>query len=137
VAAQLAYRRAIMALNPDDARRWCDRLATPYLRPMTSAVAAVATLRSQYFASYGWPAVGAPDTPPETTLFEIGSITKLFTAVLLAKFACDGRIEFDAPIGKICGEFAGLPEWITPKALATHTSGLPRLPFRFWQALAY
>jgi len=68
----------------------------------------------------------------ENTLFEIGSITKVFTGILLAKLVQNGKADLDDPISK------HLPASILPKdsplasvtllGLSTHTSGLPRLP---------
>ncbi|WP_078591824.1 serine hydrolase domain-containing protein [Streptomyces megasporus] len=68
----------------------------------------------------------APDTR-----FELGSVTKTFTALLLAVMAERGEVRLDAPIGAhLPGPL--LPEGhgdrITLTHLATHTSGLPRLP---------
>lgn len=67
----------------------------------------------------------ANDPRPITadTQFEIGSITKVFTALLLADAVQESRLKLDAPVGT---PFA--PNAITLEQLATHTSGLPRLP---------
>lgn len=65
------------------------------------------------------------------TLFEIGSVTKVFTGVLLAKMAADGLVSLDTTVGELMpGERELDPEvaGITLRELATHTSGLPRLP---------
>jgi CubicO group peptidase (beta-lactamase class C family) len=62
------------------------------------------------------------------TLFEIASITKTFTGVLLAEMALRGEVA----LGQHAAELAGTPlasprDRITLEALATHRSGLPRL----------
>jgi D-alanyl-D-alanine-carboxypeptidase/D-alanyl-D-alanine-endopeptidase len=63
----------------------------------------------------------------ESTRFEIGSLTKTFTALLLAEMAARGEVGYDDPIGKhLPFSFPATP--ITLLHLATHTSGLPRLP---------
>ncbi|MBP2322703.1 CubicO group peptidase (beta-lactamase class C family) [Kibdelosporangium banguiense] len=61
------------------------------------------------------------------TIFQIGSITKTFTGVALATAVCRGRVSLDDRLTK---HLPGFPvsEAITLKQLATHTSGLPRLP---------
>lgn len=59
---------------------------------------------------------------PET-LFEIGSVTKVFTALLLADAIERGVVKLDDTIG---APFA--PSSITYRQLATHTSGLPSVP---------
>lgn len=66
--------------------------------------------------------------PNARTLFEIGSITKVFTATLLATMVEDGRVSLNAPLRSLLPECPDLPEEITLLRLATHTSGLPRLP---------
>ncbi|MGB9459013.1 MAG: serine hydrolase [Bryobacteraceae bacterium] len=66
------------------------------------------------------------------TVFEIGSITKVFTALLLADMAQHGEVKLDDPISKYLPEGVKAPQRngkeITLAELATHTSGLPRLP---------
>lgn len=65
---------------------------------------------------------------PEKILFEIGSITKVFTGLLLAHAVLDGRVSLDSPLKKLMPNqrFAD-PRvgQITLLQLATHTSGLP------------
>ena len=69
------------------------------------------------------------------TLFEIGSITKVFTALLLADMAHRGEVRLDDPISKYVPSTAKIPQrdgrQITLVDLATHTSGLPRMPANF------
>ncbi|WP_229927430.1 serine hydrolase domain-containing protein [Kitasatospora indigofera] len=66
------------------------------------------------------------------TRFEIGSVTKTFTALLLAEMAARGDVRYDDPIDRYLPADAapGYPHErpITLLHLATHTSGLPRLP---------
>jgi D-alanyl-D-alanine-carboxypeptidase/D-alanyl-D-alanine-endopeptidase len=66
------------------------------------------------------------------TLFEIGSISKVFTALILADMASKGEVSLDDPAEKYLPAGARMPERdgrkITLADLSTHTSGLPRLP---------
>jgi len=68
----------------------------------------------------------------DQTLFEIGSITKAFTGVLLAEMAARGEVRFDQPVGELLPAGTNVPERggraITLADLATQSSGLPRLP---------
>lgn len=62
-------------------------------------------------------------------IFEIGSVTKVFTATILASLAEQGKLDLEDRINSY------LP-WddsihITFKQLANHTSGLPRMPSNF------
>jgi len=72
--------------------------------------------------------------PPEQVIFEIGSMTKVFTGLLLAETVNEGKARLDDPIGKyLPADLKLAPEVaaITLGQLATHTSGLPRLPDNF------
>ncbi len=76
------------------------------------------------------------DAPPdEHTLFQIGSITKPFTATLLALLAQDGTLRLDDPVQQYLPDGITLAQAgdraVTLSDLATHYSGLPRLPPRF------
>lgn len=69
---------------------------------------------------------GAPD---ECTVFEIGSLTKCFTGLLLADMAARGEARLEERLGALIDELEGLPAAdITLLDVATHHSGLPRLP---------
>jgi serine-type D-Ala-D-Ala carboxypeptidase/endopeptidase len=69
------------------------------------------------------------------TIFEIGSVTKVFTALLLADMAERGQVRLDdLAAGYLPGGGTGP---VRLADLATHTSGLPRLPPGLrWSALA-
>ncbi|MCF6318226.1 MAG: beta-lactamase family protein [Proteobacteria bacterium] len=64
-------------------------------------------------------------------VFEIGSITKVFTSTLLAHFVNDKQIKLDDAIAQFLGFSFSNNEKITFKELASHHSGLPRLPTNF------
>ncbi len=74
----------------------------------------------------------APDgTVPPTpqTPFELGSITKTMTGLLLADAVQRGEMRLDAPVSDYLPELAGTPAGAaTLDQLATHHSGLPGLP---------
>jgi serine-type D-Ala-D-Ala carboxypeptidase/endopeptidase len=73
-------------------------------------------------------------TPDADTVFEIGSITKTFTATLLTKAVLTGELKLDAPVGTLLPGFT-IPsrngKTITLENLAMQHSGLPRLPTNF------
>lgn len=75
------------------------------------------------FAGFGDP-VPTPDTP-----FELGSITKVFVGHVLADAVVRGDVALDDPLETHLPELAGTPAGgATLVSLATHTSGLRRLP---------
>ena len=76
-----------------------------------------------------WHRGHVPDGP--RSIFEIGSITKVFTATLLADMAREGLVALDDPVQKWLPEGMRMPQRgrpITLEDLTTHRSGLPRLP---------
>jgi len=67
------------------------------------------------------------------TIFEIGSITKTFTGILLAQMVAAGDVALDGKVRQYAPPQYKFRETnsagdITLLQLATHTSGLPRLP---------
>ena len=69
------------------------------------------------------------------TVFEIGSISKVFTALLLADMIVRGEVAADDPVAKYLPDNVRVPYFsdrpITLLDLATYTSGLPRMPSNF------
>lgn len=82
--------------------------------------------------SYGHLAKGDSRPLNGDTVFEIGSATKVFTSLLLANMVQHGQVALDDPVAKYLPPTVKMPEHngrsITLVDLATHTSGLPRLP---------
>lgn len=70
--------------------------------------------------------------PTGRTRYEIGSVTKVFTGLLLADAVARGVVALDDPAQGLLPAGASLPQFedqpIRLWHLATHTSGLPRLP---------
>ena len=66
------------------------------------------------------------------TLFELGSVTKTFTATILSTMVLDGSVKLDDPVSKYLPAGVRVPsrngKQITLLNLATQHSGLPRLP---------
>ncbi|MBT2459461.1 serine hydrolase [Streptomyces sp. ISL-86] len=61
----------------------------------------------------------------EDTVFDLASLTKLFTSILAVQQMERGRLELEAPVDRYLPEFTGGgKELITVRQLLTHTSGL-------------
>jgi CubicO group peptidase (beta-lactamase class C family) len=73
-----------------------------------------------------------------STVFEIGSITKVFTAAILEDMVEGGEVAFDDPVAGLLPDRVRVPaetdREITLLDLATHVSGLPRMPSNFLPA---
>lgn len=73
-----------------------------------------------------------PEPPNGDTVFEIGSITKVFTSTALADLEASSGLRLETPVQSLLGDDVQMPTRdgteITLGHLATHSSGLPRLP---------
>jgi CubicO group peptidase (beta-lactamase class C family) len=84
------------------------------------------------FFGYGETKRGNGEIPNEHTIFEIGSITKTFTAIILASAVTEGKVNLNDPINKYLPD--SIPSLgynataVTLVTLSNHSSGLPRLP---------
>ncbi|MEQ9563909.1 MAG: serine hydrolase [Woeseiaceae bacterium] len=70
--------------------------------------------------------------PPDgDSLFEIGSVSKVFTALLAQSQVEAGRLSWDSTIGECIDDIDFASEEVSNirlRELASHTSGLPRIP---------
>jgi CubicO group peptidase (beta-lactamase class C family) len=84
------------------------------------------------FYGYGNMSNANPITVNKDTIFAIGSITKVFTTILLADMVDRGLVNLDDLIEKYLPTSVKVPIYngqkITLENLATHTSGLPEFP---------
>jgi CubicO group peptidase (beta-lactamase class C family) len=99
------------------------------VRQGTGTVVGLLTAEGRSFSVYGRTGVGRPQVTADT-IFEIGSITKVFTAFLLASMVERGEVALDDPVRKYLPASVRVPsrggKEISLVDLATHTSGLPR-----------
>jgi CubicO group peptidase (beta-lactamase class C family) len=83
--------------------------------------------------AYGTRAKGDTRAVDGDTVFELGSITKVFTSLLLADAVRRGEVSLTDPVARFLPGVK-VPERaraITLQDLSTHTSGLPRMPGNF------
>lgn len=118
---------------PDDAeirRILADRIDTQHQG--VGIVVGVIDAHGRRIVSYGVSDKADPRPVDRRTIFEIGSMSKVFTSLLLADMVQRGEVKLDDPISKYLPAGVKVPErggkQITLIDLATHTSGLPRLP---------
>jgi CubicO group peptidase (beta-lactamase class C family) len=95
-------------------------------------VAGLIDSRGSRVVGYGQLDQKSPGTPGADTVYEIGSVTKVFTSLLLADMVTRGKVALDDPVAKYLPPSVSMPsrsgKQITLVDLATHTSGLPRVP---------
>jgi CubicO group peptidase (beta-lactamase class C family) len=108
-----------------------DAAARKYMGDARAVGLSVGVLKDgkAYTFNYGEVEKGRRQLPTKHTLYEIGSITKTFTGVLLARAVAEGKVELDDDIRKyLDGEYPNLEFERQPVRLVhliNHTSQLP------------
>lgn len=110
-----------------------DSIARSYIQKSNTVGLSIGIIRNGKASvyNYGETAKGNKKLPDGNTLFEVGSLTKTFTATLLAYYVNKGVISLNDPITKFLpAAVAANPALaeITLVNLSDHTSGLPSLP---------
>jgi serine-type D-Ala-D-Ala carboxypeptidase/endopeptidase len=111
-----------------------DLLVQPYLDNHIVNAVSIGVVQGDraWDRHYGSLSTEQPQPPTGATLYEIGSISKVFTGILLADAVETGRVKLDQPIGSLMTELQTsnkeVGESILLRHLATHSSGLPRMP---------
>ncbi|MES2418158.1 MAG: serine hydrolase domain-containing protein [Bacteroidota bacterium] len=135
IIATKNYRVPSNNLLKDSLDRLVEQLVRPYIQKGNTSGLVLAIIDKEKIRRYSYGTTdktvqALPDA--STTIFEIGSITKTFNSLVLAKEVIAGRMKLNDPINKYLPNtipmlnFQGHP--ITLEQLANHTSGFPRLP---------
>ena len=129
----------LLAQNPNSMKERVDALAQPYIDSGTVVGMTIGIIHEgrQEFFGYGVldkdVAEDSQTIPDADTVYEIGSVSKLFTSLLLADAVVGGELKLDQAARELLPDGGTMPAFrdggaITLKQLATHSSGLPRLP---------
>ncbi|GAA4340671.1 hypothetical protein GCM10023149_52300 [Mucilaginibacter gynuensis] len=118
-----------------------DSIARKYIQKGNTVGLSIGILKNGQISTYGYgeTTIGNKKLPDANTLFEIGSISKTFTAVLLAYYVNEGKVKLTDPVTKYLPDsVAANPELqqITLLSLSNHTSGLARMPDN-WEKQAF
>ncbi|MDJ0975700.1 MAG: serine hydrolase [Planctomycetota bacterium] len=102
---------------------------------LVGVVIAVVDGKREAVLGYGRTDVDRDEKPNGTTVFEIGSIGKALTGVLLAHDVLAGRLALETPVQDLLPKDTKLATKgdrpMTVLDVATHRSGLPRMPDNF------
>lgn len=104
----------------------------PYLdaEVLTGVVVALTTDGKRQVYGFGAGPGGKP--PTADTLYELGTVTSVYTALLLADAVQRREVDLDTPVASLLPPGVTAPVAdkvaITLRALALHVSGLPRVP---------
>lgn len=109
-----------------------DSVARTYIQKENTQSLAIGVIHRNKVSTffYGETEKNNDTLPTATTLYELGSITKTFTATLLADLVEKNIISLDDSISKFLPDSVKSNpdiQKITFKSLANHTSGLPRM----------
>lgn len=111
-----------------------DSLAVAYLSRPENASLSIGILKNgkTVFYHYGETRKGTATLPSGRSIYEIGSVSKSFTGILLAKAIEEQKVKADDDIRKYlpesCQNLSYKQTPLTLVQLANHTSGIPRLP---------
>ena len=92
--------------------------------------AAVVTPTNATIMTFGHASLSSDEPTPADTMFEIGSITKTFTGLALARQIEQGLVRLDQPIQELLPpgvELAEAARGISLRQLTSHSSGFPRV----------
>jgi serine-type D-Ala-D-Ala carboxypeptidase/endopeptidase len=110
------------------------KLAMPYIENQIVIGMSIGVVQDGKHSVHGFGQLADTDSqcPDGNTIYEIASNTKTFTGVLLADAVVRGKMQLDHPVQQYLPEGTTMPSKgdvpITLKHLATHASGLPRIP---------
>ena len=131
----LAFSAAAVALPPDgEIHRIIEERVETIAGPEGGMGIVVGVLDEKGPRVIAYGDSGGPGRRPLTgdTVFEIASVTKVFTALLLADMVRTRHLKLTDPVAKYLPKGTKLPERngraITLVDLATHTAGLPFMP---------
>lgn len=124
-------------LTTEETKRHIDQLAGDYLESDKNVGLVIGVIEDgeSHVYAYGKIATDSDVTPDESTVFEIASVGKTFTATVLAEMSLRGELDLDDSIENFLPDDVRTPQSkgrsITLHDLATHCSGLPCMPPNF------
>jgi len=114
-----------------------DNLLKPFIMQPNTVGVSIGVLvgDKKYYYNYGEAEKGSGVAPKQSTLYEIGSISKTFTATLLADAVNNGKIKLDDPVNKYLPDSVPAIAYnstpVTILSMINHSSGIPRMPDNF------
>lgn len=124
---------ALAALQPEELQTALDKRVTSGANRCIAA--ALVTPRGVTFLSACSQQAPSSQAPSVETLFETGSVSKVFTGVLAAAASLRGEVALDATVSEVLPNERDLQNSplarVTLLDLATHTSGLTRMPLNW------
>lgn len=156
IASQLSFVMAALVLAPTvrgqesaltrEAPAWEDvleatrEMASPLVEDGLTVGMVIGIVRGEEtrVLALGETKLGSGQAPDADSIYEIGSVSKVFTGILLADAVTRGVVELDDTVKELVQDSFEMPSFgdqpIQLWHLSTHTSGLPRMPTNFVSA---
>jgi D-alanyl-D-alanine carboxypeptidase len=125
VLALLSPMRTIAIAQDTQSR--IDSILAPWKRSDGPGLAGLVVYRGRtvYAKGFGLSDIAAHTPIDRLTTFDLGSLTKQFTATAALILVRDGKLRLDAPLSAFYPEYAQAWSGITVRMLLNHTAGLP------------
>lgn len=98
-----------------------------------SIIVGIVDANGRHIVSAGVKSDKDPTLPDGYTMYELGSIGKLFTTLVMADMSLKKELSYNDPVSKYLPKYVKVPskngKEITLLHLSTHRSGLPRMPY--------
>lgn len=114
-----------------------DASIASYMSNLSTAGVSIGILKAGKITlyNYGETEKGKKQLPSAATIYEIGSISKTYTAILLADAVKKGKIKLNDPINKYLPDSIPVMQYnnkvITVQMLSNHSSAIPYMPGNF------
>lgn len=132
VVSGYCYYKIKTRKDTHDLQARIDKTCKEYVQKGKSAGLFVGIVQGDkvYMQGYGTTDKTNKRLPDSTTLFEIGSITKVFTTEIAQLLTGQHQLDWNDSIGKLIpgGTAMAVNDGTTLRHLAAHTAGFPRLP---------
>jgi serine-type D-Ala-D-Ala carboxypeptidase/endopeptidase len=98
-----------------------------------SIIVGIVDASGKHIVSAGVKSATNRTLPDGNTMYELGSVGKLFTTLMMADMGLKKELDYNAPIAQYLPKTVKIPskngKEITSLHLSTHRSGLPRMPY--------
>ena len=133
IASTCSKENSLTAPEYTSLQEEIDAIAYRYIK-VGGVIGVIDKHQQRQVFSYGSKSINGNERPDANTVFEIGSITKTFTTILMANIYLNGNFTDDTVAHYLPSHLVTLPSRdgavIKIGHLATHTSGIPRSPQR-------
>lgn len=98
-----------------------------------SIIVGIVDANGRHIVSAGVKSDKNPQKPDGNTMYELGSVGKLFTTLLMSEMSLKHELNYNDPVSKYLPKYVKVPskdgKEISLLHLSTHRSGLPRMPY--------